>query len=146
MLVWDQNILSCVYPLNATGQAKPTPQMTAGQPNNPCTAENVAAGRLFFPHRDQTKYVQCDLMGNAYTNSCPARLVWNAFLETCYSPMLPASTGRKWRWFSCLFYVSVEATEQTAWLKQGFFCLFVFLLLMTEFDVVSACLLICFSF
>ena len=96
--MWDQTILSCVYPFNARapGQPKPTPHLPAGNANNPCTSQAVSAGRLFFPDPDPTKYIQCDLWGDAFVNTCPSKLVWNAYLETCYSPFLQAAgSGRK---------------------------------------------------
>jgi len=100
LLVWDQNILSCVYPVDLKGTGgntlnpRPTPQIPAGQNNNPCTQQALSSGRLFFPHPDSTKYIQCDLWGDAFVNSCPARLVWNAYLETCYSPYAQAINGK----------------------------------------------------
>jgi len=107
-LVWDQNILSCVYPINTANQGnqgnqggqgatagpsgpQPTPAIGKGQGGNPCTQKALSSGRLFFPHSDRTKYIQCDLWGQAFVNSCPAKLVWNAYLETCYSPVLQMS-------------------------------------------------------
>jgi hypothetical protein len=110
--VWDQSILSCVYaantinpnsnplnplnPLQPGGQpavvnppTTPSPSITAGQPSNPCTQTAIQAGLLFFPYpSDSTKYIQCDLWGQAFVNSCPSRLQWNAALQTCYSPFL----------------------------------------------------------
>ncbi|XP_076469597.1 uncharacterized protein LOC143299942 [Babylonia areolata] len=97
-LQWSQNVMSCVYPLTqqTTGTPggtasqqtpKPTPQLPSGHPSNPCTAKAVAAGRFFFPHPDPNKYIQCDMWGDAFTNSCPTKLVWNAYLQTCYSPL-----------------------------------------------------------
>lgn len=94
LLQWDQNILSCMYQANTSqptggntsGQPKPTPQITAGNPTNPCTPQAISAGRFFFPHPDPTKYIQCDMWGDAFVNSCPPKLNWNAYLETCYTP------------------------------------------------------------
>lgn len=92
LLVWDQSILSCIYAsstINSNTHTTPTPQITANQPSNPCTASAIQAGRLFFPYsNDPNKYIQCDLWGQAFLNSCPSRLNWNAALETCYSPFV----------------------------------------------------------
>ncbi|KAL8559196.1 hypothetical protein ACOMHN_048443 [Nucella lapillus] len=96
LMEWDQTILSCAYPVTvSSGQPKPTQQIQVDQANNPCTPQAIKEDRLFFPHLDNTKYIQCDLSRNAYINSCPAKLVWNAFLETCYSPLSGVPGGRK---------------------------------------------------
>lgn len=98
-LQWDQTILSCVYPSNVsvtiTGSGQAPNQLPAGQASNPCTAKAIADGHLFFGHPDNTKYIQCDQSGKAYINSCPSGLVWNAFLQTCYSPLASIPSGRK---------------------------------------------------
>lgn len=104
LLVWDQSILSCMYAAatintnpNLNPITTPAPQITANQPSNPCTASAIAASQLFFPYpNDANKYIQCDLWGQAFVNSCPGMLQWNAALQTCYSPFLQGvPSGRK---------------------------------------------------
>lgn len=104
LLVWNQSILSCLYaagtinsnPNTPTLNTTPTPQITANQPSNPCTMAAIQARRLFFPYpSDATKYIQCDLWGQAFVNSCPPHLEWQAALETCYSPYLQMAPNGK---------------------------------------------------
>ncbi|XP_041378127.1 uncharacterized protein LOC121390392 [Gigantopelta aegis] len=83
-LLWDQTKVSCVYPAKSSG-----PVATIHPPHtgvNYCTRANINAGKMYFPHPDIHKFIQCDIAGNAYVNSCPSGLVWNVALETCYSP------------------------------------------------------------
>nr|KAG5711271.1 hypothetical protein BaRGS_005968 [Batillaria attramentaria] len=100
-LVWDLSVLSCVYPMDASSRPAtnaPTlsPSSSGVVGGNPCTSQAVAQGRLFFPHPDRTKFIQCDLWGDFFVNDCPNKLVWNAYLETCYSPFLQSvPSGRK---------------------------------------------------
>lgn len=89
-LVWDQAILSCVYPINAAGSQPGAVNPTSTLPTtlqNPCTAQAINSGRFFFPHPDPTKFIQCDMWGNSFEVSCPNSLIWNAYLETCYQPV-----------------------------------------------------------
>lgn len=84
-LLWDQGMLSCVYPIVATGN--PPVQPTSGLPTtvtNPCNAAAIKSNHFFFPHPDATKFIQCDLWGQSFVVSCPSGLIWNAYLETCY--------------------------------------------------------------
>ncbi|WAR24951.1 hypothetical protein MAR_010655 [Mya arenaria] len=99
-LIWDQNRQSCVYTLQG-GVANPgylaavTVKLKkiirlcqfvlknendcefAGFLNgaNPCTAQAISAQALFFSHPDPTKFIQCDLQGNAFVQRCPSGLV-----------------------------------------------------------------------
>ena len=41
--------------------------------NNPCNAENAAAGKFYFPNSDPTKFVQCSEWGQCYIMPCGAR-------------------------------------------------------------------------
>ncbi|XP_052780497.1 uncharacterized protein LOC128217399 [Mya arenaria] len=89
-LIWDQNRQSCVYTLQG-GVANPEQNdcVFAGFLNgaNPCTAQAISAQALFFSHPDPTKFIQCDLQGNAFVQRCPSGLVWNQYLETCASQL-----------------------------------------------------------
>ncbi|XP_052780516.1 uncharacterized protein LOC128217414 [Mya arenaria] len=88
-LIWDQNRQSCVYTLQG-GVANPGYlAAVTGFLNgaNPCTAQAISAQALFFSHPDPTKFIQCDLQGNAFVQRCPSGLVWNQYLETCASQL-----------------------------------------------------------
>jgi len=93
-LYWDQGILSCVYPIQAGAGAGVINgnQGSTLPPTllNPCTTQAISSGRLFFPHPDANKFIQCDLWGQTFVVSCPTNLVWNAIMETCNSA---ANTG-----------------------------------------------------
>lgn len=54
---------------------------------NPCTFQAIATNSLYFAHPDPTKFIQCDLQGNAFVQQCPSGLVWNESLLTCASPL-----------------------------------------------------------
>ncbi|WAR24947.1 hypothetical protein MAR_010651 [Mya arenaria] len=88
-LIWDQNKQSCVYTLQG-GFANPGNfGEVTGFVNgaNPCTAQAISAKALFFSHPDATKFIKCDLPGNAFVQRCPSGLVWNQYLETCASQL-----------------------------------------------------------
>lgn len=53
---------------------------------NPCTAQAIQSNNLFFPHSDPTKFIHCDLVGNAYVMQCPSNLVWSQMTSNCQSP------------------------------------------------------------
>ncbi|KAL4227026.1 hypothetical protein ACF0H5_015002 [Mactra antiquata] len=81
---WDESKLSCVYPKDVTpGGSAPFAPLIGYV--NPCTEEAIAANVLFFSHADPNKFIQCDLEGNAFVQSCPAGLVWSQGLQTCAS-------------------------------------------------------------
>jgi len=90
-LMWDQGMLSCVYPINA-GSNNVLPTISTGSGMvNPCTAAALSSGHYFFPHPAAgDKFLQCNQYGQVFEVSCPAGLTWNAYLETCYRP-LPGS-------------------------------------------------------
>ncbi|XP_062568542.1 uncharacterized protein LOC134230718 [Saccostrea cucullata] len=94
LLVWDQTRLSCVYSFQS-GQPLPTPNTailpSTGVTTNPCKNAVVTTGNSqFFSHPDPSKFIQCDIAGDAYVLSCPSGLVWNEFSTTCVSPYTQA--------------------------------------------------------
>merc|ERR1712154_439120 len=95
-LIWSQARVSCTLPAG-TSVSVPVTQ-TPVQPglNNPCTPQQIAAKNLYFAHPDPTKFIQCDLMGNAYEMVCPTNLIWNQYYEVCDSSFaLNPSIGKK---------------------------------------------------
>ena len=103
-LVWSENQLACVYPFNvqistggtgtgSTGTGTTGTGTGLGNLKNPCSQENIAAMKLFFPHPDTSKFIQCDLWGDVFVNSCPTGLVWNQYSETCASAYIQVSSG-----------------------------------------------------
>lgn len=54
--------------------------------NNPCTQENIDNNKLYFPHDDANKFVQCDTWGKCYVKDCPPGLVWDVAANTCNWP------------------------------------------------------------
>merc|ERR1712066_142504 len=83
-LVWSQARVSCVLP-QGTQLVNPTAVPVQQNLNNPCTSAQIANGNLYFAHPDPTKFIQCDLIGNAYEMLCPTNLVWNQYYEVCVS-------------------------------------------------------------
>ena len=54
---------------------------------NPCTAANLAAGKIFFPYpNDNTKFIECNRLGQPQVLSCPSRLVYSAMRQSCLLP------------------------------------------------------------
>ncbi|XP_045166815.1 uncharacterized protein LOC123530158 [Mercenaria mercenaria] len=99
-MTWDQNRQSCIFPTNSgvvlqpgtlgTGASTLTGYLST---KNPCTAQAISANALFFSHPDPTKFIQCDLQGNAFAQQCPSGLVWNQYLETCASQLATLTLG-----------------------------------------------------
>ncbi|CAC5393677.1 unnamed protein product [Mytilus coruscus] len=58
---------------------------------NPCRGSSTS--RQFFSHPDATKFIQCDIAGNAFVLTCPSGLVWNQFSTTCVSPFTMVAGG-----------------------------------------------------
>ncbi|XP_033744939.1 uncharacterized protein LOC117330621 [Pecten maximus] len=106
-LVWQESRLSCVFqigtvlPANGntgtgsgntgsgsgnTGTGTGTGTGSTDAMKNPCTAESLSAGQLFFSYApDSNKFLQCDLWGDVYVNTCPTGLKWNDSAKTCAS-------------------------------------------------------------
>jgi len=92
-LVWSQSRVSCVLP---NGAAYNPAVVVNPVVNNPCTQQQLAAGNMYFTHPDPHKFIQCDLVGNAWPMDCPNNLIWNQFAEVCTSSYnLAAGVGKK---------------------------------------------------
>ena len=50
---------------------------------NPCTQENIDAGKFYFPNDDATKFVQCDQWGGCFIMPCGPGTVWDPVAYTC---------------------------------------------------------------
>ncbi|XP_062579673.1 uncharacterized protein LOC134241654 [Saccostrea cucullata] len=51
---------------------------------NPCTAQTLANQEMFFPYgKDNSKFIHCDVWGNAWVMNCPQNLVWNQNNHAC---------------------------------------------------------------
>lgn len=89
-LLWDQGMQSCIFPINANTGGTPPVNPTSGLPNglaNPCTPNALQNGVLFHPvPNDRTKFIQCDLWGQAFLMDCPTGFVWNATYKVCVNP------------------------------------------------------------
>lgn len=99
-MVWNQNRQSCVFPTTPGFVLKPgtlgagTGTLTGYlSTKNPCTAQAISTKSLFFSHPDPTKFIQCDLQGNAFVQNCPSGLVWNQYMETCASQLATLNFG-----------------------------------------------------
>ena len=61
---------------------------------NPCTPENAAEGKFYFPHKDPTKYVQCSEHGQCYVMNCSSGLIWDSAINSCHwSPITTSTTS-----------------------------------------------------
>ncbi|KAK3731582.1 hypothetical protein RRG08_007661 [Elysia crispata] len=84
-LIWDQARRSCVLAQGTTGIGTGSGQ-TSTSLSNPCTTQQASVLNQFFPHPDVTKFIQCDLLGNANVMFCPAGLQWDQSKLTCEYP------------------------------------------------------------
>lgn len=77
--VYNQATTSCTKPQVVTPVVTTT--------TNPCTAANLAAGKIFFPYpNDNTKFIECNRLGQPQVLSCPSRLVYSALRQSCLLP------------------------------------------------------------
>jgi len=90
-MIWDQSRVACVLKPGAV-VVQPT---QASVLTNPCTQQQIAANNLYFAHPDPTKFIQCDLLGNAYEMVCPTNLIWNQYYEVCTSSFQLNPVGKK---------------------------------------------------
>ena len=51
--------------------------------NNPCTPQNAAAGKFYFPHDNPSKFVQCSQWGQCYVMSCGVGTEWDSNVNNC---------------------------------------------------------------
>lgn len=52
---------------------------------NPCTAGKMGS-QVFFPHpNDNTKFIQCNALGEMYVIQCPAGKLFSAATVSCVS-------------------------------------------------------------
>lgn len=96
-LVWEQSRLSCVYDIG-TDNVVPNPAGTGTGTGTggAVNLETVCASPgstvtttddLFHPYPgDKTKFIQCDLWGQANVVDCPTNLYWNNSAKTCAAP------------------------------------------------------------
>lgn len=65
---------------------------------NPCTPEHIAAQYFFFEYTpDRSKYIHCDLWGNAFLEQCPVQQVWSQANTVCVEdrPSQPTATTHR---------------------------------------------------
>ena len=57
---------------------------------NPCSNANIAQGLIYFAYpMDNTKFIECDLLGKAMVLQCNAGLVWNQQRLSCVYDIVP---------------------------------------------------------
>ena len=67
-----------------------TTQQSIVNPLNPCSNANVAMGLIYFAYpNDNTKFIECDLLGKAMVLQCQAGLVWNQQRLSCVYDIVP---------------------------------------------------------
>ncbi|KAL5014526.1 hypothetical protein ScPMuIL_008796 [Solemya velum] len=74
-----------VAPTTAAPATQP-PASTQGPitGGNPCTQAQVTAGNLYFANpADRHQFIQCDLSGNMYIQTCPKNLFWDQSQTSC---------------------------------------------------------------
>ena len=88
--------------LFTAGETEPITSSTSVEPEvgydcddyNPCTPENAAEGKFYFPHKDPTKYVQCSEHGQCYVMNCSSGLIWDSAINSCHwSPITTSTTS-----------------------------------------------------
>ena len=61
--------------------------VTQAPVTNPCTAQNIANGNIFFPYPgDVSRFIECTSQGQSLILACPTRLVYNAAKQGCILP------------------------------------------------------------
>lgn len=60
---------------------------------NPCTPQSLINQQFFFAyHKDNTKYIHCDVWGHAWVSNCSSNMVWSQAKQTC-TPDVHTSTN-----------------------------------------------------
>ncbi|GFO43935.1 collagen alpha-1(xiv) chain [Plakobranchus ocellatus] len=86
-------IIQCPQGEGGTPPVNPTSSLPGGL-SNPCTPIALQNGVLFHPvPNDRTKFIQCDLWGQAFLMDCPNGFVWNATYKVCVNPNI--APGKK---------------------------------------------------
>merc|ERR1712137_65158 len=91
--IYHQDTTSCgsVQPVvTAPPQTLPpvtVAPVTQAPSTNPCTAQNLASGNIFFPYpSDNKKFIECNAQGQPLILSCPTRLVYDPSKTGCVLP------------------------------------------------------------
>lgn len=93
--IWNQEVLSCIYdpivpPPTVVLPTYPRSPYVAGtydcEEQNPCTRENAAQFKFYFPHHYPNMYIECDSEQTCVTSSCPVGKVWDSAGYVCDRP------------------------------------------------------------
>ena len=128
-----ENINKIQTVLFTAGETEPITSSTSVEPEvgydcddyNPCTPENAAEGKFYFPHKDPTKYVQCSENEQCYVMNCSSGLVWDSAINACHlSPITTSTTSSP---STAPATTGVDGTTTMGALIQYFVCFYSYL-------------------
>ncbi|GAB1597816.1 uncharacterized protein LOC115213595 isoform X1 [Argonauta hians] len=89
--VWSQTYYTCIT--NSRNEINITNRKMPLRKNNPCTLENIKAGRFYFTHPDPKKFIQCSETGGYYEMPCAPGTVWSQIAYTCINNFIQCNSG-----------------------------------------------------
>lgn len=87
---WNQEMLACTHVSHGTDTPDSTTSTEPLRPghdctdaNTPCTQENIEAQKLYHPHFEPSKYIQCSVWGQCFERPCSIGTEWDQNLLAC---------------------------------------------------------------
>eukprot|EP00106_Octopus_bimaculoides_P003271 XP_014770713.1 PREDICTED: uncharacterized protein LOC106869474 isoform X2 [Octopus bimaculoides] len=87
--VWSQTAYTCISDekYDNTQHTKATTERTTTTNksiiNNPCTKQNIDAGKFYFAHPNKHFFIQCTEWGTFYVKPCAPGTIWSQSAYTC---------------------------------------------------------------
>ncbi|XP_021351582.1 peritrophin-1-like [Mizuhopecten yessoensis] len=88
--VYSPDARTCLPPVMKT---TPLPAVTGSgiQVSNPCSAQNIATGSVYFPvPGNVNKFIECSPDGSANLLDCPSQLQWDQVRQSCVYSHTPS--------------------------------------------------------
>lgn len=76
--IYNEGTETCEIGLSTPGDVNSTRVPLDASQSNPCTVDAILAGRTVLADvNDKTKFITCDVWGDAWISDCPDGLIWD---------------------------------------------------------------------